>query len=129
MAINNSCKTLFPGFGNVTEYVSVLGTALTPSSTVSIVLTGFTNGIRSGRVRIKSNGAAATAAISAGTIVGTDGTNNVQLNSSLITVAASTLFDYLFDFITDFTLTTVTIALTLGAGTTGAIDAEIAANP
>ena len=92
------------------------------------MLTGFTNFIRSGRLRIKST-VAGTGPITVIVITGTDGSTTQQLVPTGGSLAASTLFDFLYAFISDLNLTTVTVAITTTAGTASTLDLEITGNP
>lgn len=130
MAISNSVKTLFPGFGNSTAYASSIGVSLTINTTVSTALTGWNNACRSGKVRIKNSAAPASSQITGILISVTDGTTTVNVYQDAIARTAATLTDFMWSFITDINFTTVTVAITTAnAGTAQTVDIEFAGNP
>ena len=130
MAIVNSCKTLFPGVGNATEYITLLAQNVPINASTAFALTGFTNYVRSGRVRFKTTNAPAASQITGIKIEGTDGVTTVALYQDTITRTAAELVDLLFDFISELNLTTVTVTVTMAnAGTAATADFEIAGNP
>ena len=130
MAIVNSVKTLFPGAGNVTEYVSLLAQAVTAGTATAFTLTGFVNYVRSGKIRVKTTAAPASSTITGIVITGTDGTTTVTLGSyAYVATTAAQLVDLLFEFISELNLTTVTVTITEAGGTAPTADIELAGNP
>jgi alpha-D-ribose 1-methylphosphonate 5-phosphate C-P lyase len=132
MAIVNSIKALFPGFGAPTEYVSLLTEALTRNATSTHALTGFRNPIRSGRLRMKTiSPPVAATQVTAIKIVGDDGVTSVTLYQDTQTRTAAENIDLFFDFLSDLNLTTLTVSVT--AANAGAADQtcdfEVGANP
>src|SRR5882724_5882317 len=124
MAVANKLTTLMPGFGAPTEYVTVIGQALANAATTNVVLTGFVNFIRSGRLRVKTT-TAGTALVTAFNVTATDGTTTVLIiPGGPVSITASVLFDWLFAFISELNLTTLTVNITLGAGTNSTADFE-----
>jgi len=130
MSIVNSVKTLFPGMGNATEYVSLLGQTVTAGTSTAFALTGFINYVRSGKIRFKTTAAPASSTITGIVITGTDGTTTVTLDSrSYVASTAAQLVDYLFEFLSELNLTTITVTVTEAGGTAPTADLEIAGNP
>lgn len=129
MAVANKLTTLMPGFGAPTEYVTVIGQALANAATTNVVLTGFINFVRSGRLRVKTT-TAGTALVTAFNVTATDGTTTVLIiPGGPVSITASQLFDWLFAFISELNLTTLTVNITLGAGTNSTADFEVTGNP
>ena len=130
MAIVNSVKTLFPGFGNATEYLSSVGVTLTTNSTVTTALTGFVNYVRSGKWRFKTTANPASSQITGVQVTGTDGTSTVSLYQDGTARTAAQLLDIEHDFISELNLTTISFLVTLAnAGTAPTGDFEVAGNP
>lgn len=130
MSIVNSVKTLFPGVGNCTEYVALTAQTLTINTTNSFALTGFTNYVRSGRIKLNVTAAPASSQITGIKITATDGTNTVTLYQDAVSRTAAELNELLWEFISEFNLTTVTVAVTMAnAGSAQTCDVEIAGNP
>lgn len=128
MAIANKLTSIMPAFGAPTEYITSLAQNLPASATTPFALTGFTNFVRSGRVRVKST-VSGLSAITSIAITGTDGVNTVTLLPASFGLAASTNFDILWSFISELNLTTVTVTIITGAGGAATIDLEITGNP
>lgn len=130
MAIVNSIKTWFPGAGQVTEYIALLAQNLPINATTSFAFTGFTNFVRSGRIRIKTVTAPAASQVTGIKITGTDGTLTVTLYQDTQARTAAELNDLFFDFLSELNLTTVTVAITAAnAGTAQTLELELAGNP
>jgi hypothetical protein len=129
MAIVNKLTTLMPAFGAPTEYVALAAQAQTTAGTTNNALTGFINFVRSGRIRFKTVPAAGTAALTAVVITATDGTTTITLYQDATARTASTNQEFLYSFISELNLTTITVALTWGAGTASTVDLEITGNP
>jgi len=130
MAIVNSIKTLFPGFANVTEYITLLGQNVPINAATAFVLTGFTNYVRSGRIRFKTTAAPASSQITGISITGTDGTTTVSLYQDTTARTAAQLLDFFTDFLSELNLTTITVTITAAnAGSAMTADLEIAGNP
>lgn len=130
MAVVNSVKTLFPGLGSVTEYISLLAQNVPINAATGFALTGFTNYVRSGKVRVKLTAAPASSQVTGLNITATDGTTTVILYFDTTARTAATLFDFLYEFISELNLTTVTVTITAAnAGTAMTADLEIAGNP
>lgn len=130
MAIANKLTTLFPDFGNATEYVTLLAQNVPINATTTFALTGFVNFVRSGRIRFKTTTAPAASQITAIKITGTDGTNTVTLYQDAVARTAAEFEDLLFHFISELNLTTVNVLITLAnAGTAYTADLELAGNP
>lgn len=127
MAILNKLTSIMPAFGNATEYLTSVAQNLPAGATTTFTLTGFVNYVRSGRIRVKST-VAGTGAITAIVITGTDGTTTEQLAPTGGTLGASTLFDFLYSFISDLNLTSISVAITAGAGTASTLDLEVTGN-
>jgi len=130
MSIVNSVKTLFPGFGNATEYVSLVAQNVPINATTTFALTGFVNYVRSGRIRVKFSAVPASSQITGIEITGTDGTTTEILEYSSAAYPAATLIDKNYEFISDLNLTTISVLITMAnAGTAATLDLEIAGNP
>lgn len=130
MAIVNSVKTLFPGFGNVTEYIAAPATNLPINAATATALTGFTNFVRSFKLRLHIITAPAASQITAIKITGTDGTTTTTFYQDATARTAAETLDMFWDILSDLNLTTVTITVTLAnAGSAMTADIEIAGNP
>ena len=129
MAIVNKLTVLMPAFGAPTEYVTLLAQAQVNASPTTNTLTGFINYVRSGRVRFKTVPAAGTAAITAVVITGTDGTTTYTLYQDATARTASTNQDFMYSFISELNLTSISVVITLGAGTNSTMDLEVTGNP
>lgn len=113
MAFVNTVKTLMPGFGAPSEYVSLLAQALVRNASTAFALTGFRNPIRNGRLRIKTATTVASTQITGIKIVGDDGTNSVTLYQDGTARTAGEAEDLLFAFISDLNLTTITVTVAM----------------
>lgn len=130
MAILNSIKKFFPGYGQVTEYVSLLAQNLPINAATALTLTGFTNFVSNGMIRFKLSAAPAASQITGIKITGTDGVTTLTLYQDAAARTAAELLDMTFRFFTDLSLTTITVTVTLAnAGTAMTADLEIAGNP
>ena len=130
MAVVNSVKTLFPGLGNATEYVSLIGQNVPINATTTFALTGFVNYVRSFKVRFKVTAAGAAGQITGIKITGTDGTTTVTFYQDAVARTAAELVDFLWEFISELNLTTVSVAITMAnAGAANTADLELAGNP
>lgn len=131
MAIVNSVKTLFPGGGNATEYVSSLAQNVPINATTTFALTGFTNYVRTFKLRFKLTAAPAAFQITAIKITATDGTTTVTLYQDATARTAAELVDFLWDsLMSELNLTTVNVLITTAnAGSAATADLEIAGNP
>jgi hypothetical protein len=130
LSIVNSVKTLFPGFGNATEYIALTGQSVVINATTTFTLTGFINYVRSGRIRLQTSAAPASSQITGITITATDGTTTVYLYQDAIARTAATLFSLLIDFISDLNITSISVLVTAAnAGTAQTLDLEVAGNP
>jgi len=129
MAIVNKLTVLMPAFRSPTEYIALPAQTVANATTTTIAFTGFTNFVRSGRIRFKTVPPAGTAGITAVVITGTDGTTTVTLYQDGTARTASTNQDFLYSFISDLNLTTINLAITAGAGTNSTVDAECTGNP
>lgn len=129
MAIANKLTSLFPGFGQVTEYIVATAVNLPINATTTTALTGFANYIRNGRIRFKLSAAPAACQITAIKITGTDGSLTVTLYQDAVARTAAELVDLLFHFISELNLTTISVAVTMAnAGTAATADFEVAGN-
>jgi hypothetical protein len=129
MAVVNKLTTLMPAFGAPTEYVTLIAQTVTNASTTTFTLTGFVNFVRSGRLRFKTT-AAGTALVTGFNVTATDGTTTVLIiPGGPVSITASVLLDWLFAFISELNLTTITVNVTLGAGTNSTADLEVTGNP
>jgi hypothetical protein len=132
MAIVNKLTTLMPAFGAPTEYVTLLAQAVVnTATTTTYTLTGFTNYVRTGRIRFKIiPPAGAAGQITGIQITATDGTTTVTLYQDSTARAAGTNLDFLYSFISELNLTTVSVLVTTAAvGAASTADLEITGNP
>lgn len=130
MAFANTVKTVMPGFGAPTEYVTLLAQNVPINATTSFALTGFNNPIRSFRLRFKTTATGGAATVIGGVkITGTDGSSTVTFYMDLTTRTANEFQDWLFSYISELFLTTVTIAITVtNAGGAATADIELTGN-
>jgi hypothetical protein len=132
MAVANSVKVLFPGFGAPTEYVLLPAVALAHGGAANaFTFTGFNNPIRTFRLRLKTVvPVIAATTITAIKITGTDGTTTVTFYQDAIARTAAENEDLLFEGISDLFLTTITATVTSGAagGADTTMDGELAGN-
>jgi hypothetical protein len=130
MAIANKLTTLMPAFGAPTEYITSLSVNIPINATTTTALTGFTNFVRSGRVRFKSQAALTASQLTGVVVTATDGTSTVTLYADATTRVAANFVDFLYSFISELNLTTVSVALTLAnVGGAATVDFEITGNP
>jgi|SRR5581483_5829219 len=135
MAITNSLKTLFPGFGNPTLQAQLLSQTFAINATTTKTFSSFTpvTTCRSGWVRIHgiSYPGAGAGQITGIKITGSDGTNTVELYMDTTSRTASDLPDLIFPFITELSLTSVAVAITMANVANGQLsaDLELVANP
>lgn len=130
MAFINTVKTITPAFGTPTEYITLLAQNLPVGAATPFALTGFTNFVRSGRVRFHLTLAPSTAAVTGVRITCTDGTTTNVLYMDTVTRTAGDLLDFLYSFVSELNNTTVTVTITVAAGgAAGTVDLEITGNP
>lgn len=131
MAILNKLTSIFPAFGNATEYLTLTGQNAPINAATTFVLNNFVNYVRSGRVRVKNSATGgAGSQITGITITGTDGTNTVTLLFSNTTYTANTFIDRVFDFLSDLNINSISITITnANAGAASTWDFEVAGNP
>jgi len=118
-----------PAFGAPTEYVTLLAQVQGTATTTNNALTGFVNFVRTGRIRFKTVSPAGTAGITAVVITATDGSATVTLYQDAVARTVSTLQDFLYSFMSELNITTITVAITWGAGTASTLDLEVTGNP
>lgn len=131
MAIVNKVTALFPGFGNATEYQTLVAQNLPINATTTFTINTFVNYVRSGRFRIKNTATGgAGAGISGLQITGTDGTTTVVLHFDTNAFPTNSFWDRVFDFISELNLTSISfLVTTVNGGGAQTIDIEVAGNP
>jgi hypothetical protein len=131
MAIVNTVKSILPSLGNPTEYIALTAQNLPINASTSFAFTGFTNYVRSGKIRWKHTATGGAGSQVTGVkVTGTDGTSTVTLYMDATTRTSNEFNDWLYDFISELNLTTVTIIITTAnAGGAATLDLEIAGNP
>lgn len=131
MAIVNKLTSIFPGFGNATEYLTLTAQNLPINATTTFTLNTFVNYVRSGRIRIKNTATGgAGAGVSGLQITGTDGTTTVVLHFDTNAFPTNSFFDRVFDFMSELNLNSISLLVTtVNGGGAGTIDIEIAGNP
>lgn len=134
MTVTRSVKELFPGFGQVTDYVKSDSVNNPINTTTTTVLTpAMLASFRSGRVRVRGfaypgAGAGQCTAIK---ITATDGTTTYVLGN-IATFAASEFFDFVLSFgPLEIAATSVSVAITMANVANGQLtaDLELAVNP
>lgn len=130
MAIVNKLTSIFPAFGNATEYLTLTAQNAPINATTTFTLNNFVNYVRSGRIRLKNSATGGAGSQVTGiTITGTDGTSTVYLLVSTTVYVANTFIDRVFDFISDLNLNSISIAITnANAGAASTWDFEVAGN-
>lgn len=131
MAILNKLTSIFPAFGNATEYLTLTSQNVPINATTTFTLNNFVNYVRSGRIRIKNTATGgAGAGISGLQITGTDGTNTVVLHYDTNAYPTNTFWDRVFDFISELNINSISLLVTaVNGGGAATIDIEIAGNP
>lgn len=131
MAFSNSVVTIHPGMGSPTTYVKRESVA-TAVGTVTITMpaTGAFSpaGIRSGRIRVKTESIVSGGTVQLGVITATDGTTTVSIAPQQTALAANVLMDNTIQFCIDIVATSITV--TVIAGTQNSVHSvEVAGNP
>lgn len=124
-------RSIFPGFGNPGEYVSLLNQQAAINATTAFALTGFVNWVSSGIIRLRTIGIGVGAAQVTGLkITATDGTDTETLYQDAIARTASEFHNMLFHFVSELKFTTITVSVTLAnvANGTYNYDIEVAGN-
>ena len=130
MAILNSIKTLFPGMGNATEYIALTAQNVPINAATTFAFTGFTNFVRSAKVRLHVTAAPAGSQITGIKITGTDGTTTTTFLEDKTSRTAAETLDLFWEILSDLQLTTVNVIVTLAnTGTAMTADLELAGNP
>jgi len=129
VALINTIKTLFPGYGAPTEYINSLATNLPINAATGTTFNTFVNYVRSFRLRLHVTSAPASSQITGIKITGTDGVTTTTFYQDALARTAAETLDVFFDVLSDLNLNSVTITVTLAnAGTAMTADIEIAGN-
>lgn len=131
MAFSNSVASIHPGMGSPTVYQKRESVATNVGTvTITVPASGsFTPaGIRSGRIRVKTESIVSGGTVQLGVITATDGTTTVTVSGQQTALAANTLLDQTILFCIDIVATSITV--TVIAGTQNSVHSvEVAGNP
>lgn len=131
MSFSNSIKSIHPGMGSPTVYEKRESVATNVGTvTITVPSSGSFSpaGIRSGRVRVKTESIVSGGTVQAGIFTATDGTNTVTFAFQQTALAANSLMDYTVLFCLDIVATSITV--TVIAGTQNSVHSvEVAGNP
>jgi hypothetical protein len=132
MSLNRSVKQIMPGMGSATVTLQLTNVATNAGATTNVVLPtsgNFSSTIGVGKVRVKSNVIGTNATFKVVNIIGSDGTNTVQLYAGDANATSNgAAFDEYIEFLTELKLATINVAVAV-VNNNSTVDVDLAANP